>query len=78
MRNILLWSILPALLFSAGCSDTPAPGKASPELKAREAARQFRCSACRKTAENREIERKNQTVGRCPHCRKTVPMIPLP
>lgn len=64
------------VLFQHGCSD-PAPAPADPAIRAAEEGKLFRCRNCRKTVENRAIRRLNQTMGRCPHCGKNAPMIPV-
>ncbi|MBR2641687.1 MAG: hypothetical protein IKD46_01030 [Lentisphaeria bacterium] len=64
-------------LLAAGCGDDGSKTPMDTAVKAKEESQLFRCRICRKTVENRHIQRVNQTRGKCPECGKTGPMIPV-
>ena len=69
-------AVLGSLLL-AGCGDDGSKTPMDTAVKAKEESQLFRCRICRKTVENRHIQRVNQTRGKCPECGKTGPMIPV-
>ncbi len=76
MKRFWCIAVLGSLL-AAGCGDVGSKTPVDAAVKAKEESQLFRCRICRKTVENRHIQRVNQMRGKCPECGKTAPMIPV-